>query len=67
MKETNNIAIALDALGEKIASLESQVAYEQLMKAELEKKVSEREQRIMMLEERLAAYLKADAMRTEGL
>ena len=45
MKEKNNIEFVLDALGEKIAALESALQYEKYRNEEMEKKLVEAEKR----------------------
>ena len=48
MKENNNIAIVLEALGEKIASLELALECERYKSAELEKQLVEAENKLMV-------------------
>ena len=50
MKEKNNIAIALDALGEKIASLELSLACAEIEIEEYKKTIAEKDKRINELE-----------------
>ena len=64
--ENNNIAIVLDALGEKIAALELDLQCEQYKNAGLENQVAELTQKLSDAECKLAARDTANALKNLG-